>query len=168
MLTGKNLVLVKGQEPKEYDRVYLEFGPQDKVESYSKTQDGKDVLIGGKKWEGTRPASERTEHTNSEELVEAAVAYFSERYPTHKDDAGKDVPNDPWLILLEAASYGADLWVRNEIQGKIRPGKPKDKGKALDAMVKNLLAAGMAKSESEARKMLEGMLAAQQTEEITA
>lgn len=159
MFIGKNVVLVKGQEPQEYNRVYLEYGPNDPTESYSKTVEGKDVTVGGKKWEGVRPKNDVTVHDTTE-LLEAALAHFQKTYPTHKDADGKEVPNDPMFVLLQAASYGADLWERNTLQGKIRPGKPKDEAKATETILKNLVASGMAPNMEVAKVMFAAMKAA--------
>ena len=134
MLTGKNVVIVKGDKStpavvKEYDRVYLEFGPVDALESFTKTSDGKELAIEGKVWTGSRPAP-KTSATPVNELVEQALAYFQAEYPKE----------NPYHSFLGAASYGADLWRRNKIQADIRPAKPVDRSASITKMAKMLVA----------------------------
>ena len=134
MLTGKNVVIVKGDKNtptviKEYDRAYLEFGPTDETETYQKTSDGKDVAIDGKTWSGVRPKL-AVSTTPVAELVEQALGYFKTEFPAV----------DAYISLLRAASYGADLWKRNSIQADLRPSKPVDKTAAIAKMAKLLMA----------------------------
>ena len=153
MLTGKNVVIVKGdngvQTVVEYDRVYLEFGSSDILESYNKTSGGNDLVVNGKKWEGTRPVGD-TSKTDVEVLVQDAIAYFT----------AKDSKTNPWLQLLHAASYGDDLFVRGAVQAKVRPSKPLDLQKAREAMAKKMVASGMAKTIEGAMKKIAAMEAA--------
>ena len=134
MLTGKNVVIIKGdsQTPtvvKQYDRVYLEYAATDKTETFEKTSEGKTLQVDGANWQGVRP-SLAISAAPVEDLVSEALAYFTSRYPKA----------NPYNTLLEAASYGADLWERNTIQAELRPSKPIDQGAAIAKMVKVLMA----------------------------
>lgn len=153
MLTGKNVVLIKDQAPIVYDRIYLENAQSDPTETYPKTQNGKPVQIDGKEFQAVRPTAAST--VNPETLVQEAIAWFQQTYP-----GTTEKPSNPWVTLLEAASYGADLWKRNELQGISRPKQPKSEEKAKADILKNLLAAGMAKNLEDAEVMYNRMTAA--------
>ena len=134
MLTGKNVVIIKGDKDtptvvQEYDRVYLEFSTSDPTESFGKTSEGKDLQVDGKTWAGVRPAGSVSK-APVEQLVTEALAYFQTEFPKA----------NPYNSLLEAASYGADLWKRNSIQASLRPSKPVDKQAAITKMAKLLMA----------------------------
>ena len=134
MLKGKNVVIIKGEKGTaptvtEYDRIYLEFGEGDPVESYTKTTDGKDLTLNGAVWQGVRPKN-ATSTAKVEDLMADALAYFKGEYPSA----------NAYLTLLEAASYGSDLWKRNKIQSELRPSKPVDKQAAIAKMAKLLMA----------------------------
>lgn len=139
MLTGKNVVIVKGEKGtlpimKDYDRVYLEFASTDKLEEYQKTTEGKDLLNpDGSIWKGLKPAEDKTASKDVGALVTEACNFLKDKYPGTAEN-----PNDGWLLLLEAASYGQDLWERNAIQAGLRPSKPIDKNAAIAKMVKLL------------------------------
>jgi len=52
MLEGKNVVIIKGDKNTpavvtEYNRVYLEYGPSDPLEDFTKTSDGKTLQVDG-------------------------------------------------------------------------------------------------------------------------
>lgn len=135
MLVGKNVVIIKGEKGtlpimKDYDRVYLEFASTDELAEYTKTTEGKDLTFTdpeGKSqiWKGLKPKNDITS-AKPEDLVSDALAFFKQKYP-----GTIEKPTDPWLTLLEAASYGQDLWERNTIQANLRPGKPMDKNAAI-------------------------------------
>src|SRR5205823_6656232 len=99
-------------------------------------------------WKGTRPAGDSTAPIS--ELLEQALNRLVERYPLNQDteefkklsdDAKKEkVENYPYRVLLSAADYGSDLWMRNEIQSKLAPSKPLDKESGVAKMAKLLMA----------------------------
>lgn len=140
MLVCKDIVLTAGKAT-EYDRVYLEYGPNDPVETFGKTHKGEAVKLDGKEWQGTRPKNAVTTHAATE-LLEQAIQYFAQKYPAQKD---------AWITSLEAQSYGADLWVRNALQADL---KPVDKSAAIEAAAKNLVKAGIAANIEAAREMV--------------
>lgn len=168
MITGKNVVIVKNEDKTltvvGYDRVYLEFGPGDPLETYGKTVDGKDLTVDGKVWEGTKPKNDLTLDTSDAgiaALVQAAVDHFNGLEDAKLALDATYKPINGWLIFLEAASYGADLWSRNKLQSNMRPSKPVDKAKAREAMAKKMVASGMAKSLEGAYKKIAAMEAAE-------
>lgn len=157
MFNGKNLVLLdKGKIVIEYVREYFTHADGDETETFDKTSNGKAVEVGGKKWEGTRPKGESKAKVS--DLVQAALNRLVERYPLTQDEAFKKLTEDeqktkiadyPWRLFLSAADYGADLWMRGEIQTKNQPTKPIDIAEGKLKMVKLLMAMGKSKEEAE-------------------
>lgn len=149
MLVCRDIVVVKDDSKnvltQEYDRFYLEHGSNFPVIEKTKTVDKKELTVNGSVWRGTEPKATETESTDVETLLAEALAKVQELYP-----GTAEKPNNPYAVLLEAASYGLDLWRRNEIQGKIRPSKPIDENSALQAIAKKLVQSGKAKTMEEA------------------
>lgn len=170
MLKGKNVVIVKSEGKKDkplvqiYDRVYLEYSSSDILEKYTKTSEGKDVVVlneAGQPVDLMRPAAAETTAPASD-LVPEALAYFQEKFPVDAaklkhiiyqdgkevsvdlapEDQAQVKSNYAWLMLLSAASYGADLWTRNWIQASIRPTKPITEEDARAKLAKTLTSAG--------------------------
>src|SRR5438105_9142164 len=142
MLTGKNLVMLEGKPGREYGREYLTHGPTDETETYPKTSKGKTVQIevDGKlqDWAGIRPKGDSKVPVT--ELVQEALNRLSVRYPMKNADKATDEEkaNYPWRLFLSAADYGADLWMRGEIQADIAPTKPISKEDGIKKAVKLL------------------------------
>jgi hypothetical protein len=133
MLIGKDLKVIKGEKGTatqylEYDRVYLEYGPGDTLEAFSKTDSGKPIQINGKEWQGTHPA-EKVSKAPVKDLIEQATNYLQARFPT----------SNPFLTLLEAASKQADLWTRNEMDLAYRSPKPVDKDAVILKFANSLM-----------------------------
>lgn len=133
MLIGKDLKVIKGEKGTatqylEYDRVYLEYGPGDTLEAFSKTDSGKPIQINGKEWQGTHPA-EKVSKASVKDLIEQATNYLQARFPT----------SNPFLTLLEAASKQADLWTRNEMDLAYRSPKPVDKDAVILKFANSLM-----------------------------
>ena len=171
MLLGKNVVIIKSEDKNtpsmvtEYDRVYLEFASTDPVEEYEKTSDKEPLKVNGQVWKGVRPKDEKTS-VSAKDLVGDALAYFQATYPVAPTELSEDalkkmypgidltqeiiaderatiIGNHAWIMLLEAASYGNDLWVRGKIQSEIRPSKPLDINAGVEKMVKVMVAMGV-------------------------
>jgi hypothetical protein len=119
VLTGKNAVIVKSKDKKSYkaypyDRVYLEFGPSDKLTEVDTQTNGEPTkLPDGSVFKKTVPES-AVSTTSATDLLTAAVNICQD------DAAGlseyKDIADAGYLLLLSFASTGRDLWVRSDSQ----------------------------------------------------
>lgn len=167
MLIGKDIVQTKGYPITPYDRVYLDYGPNDKTEKFGKTNDGKPVMSledPTKAWEGIRPVKGKSVHSFND-LLTSAVNYFAQKYP-----GTKDKPLDPEFVALEAMSVQADLWVNSAIRQEVREPEIKqiDPAKAKANWLKNEVASGNCKTLALAEKRWEkyqAFLAAQAEDE---
>ena len=171
MLKTKNLVTVKPDKDsaskelltKEYEQLWFQYDESDPVETFSKTSDKADVMVDGKKWEGTRPVNAYTLVTSDEKIAEMlnqTLQFLISDDPTHKDADGADVPNNMWLLLLDHAAYGYDFRKRNAMQQKLRPKAPLTTAEAWDNIYKSLIRSG--KTEKQAKKLADLMMAAQE------
>ncbi len=154
MTSGKNLVMVEGKPGREYDRIYLTHGPTDETEIYGKTAKGKPVLNeDGSEWKGTRPKGDSKSEVS--ELVKDAMNHLISRYPLKDADKATEVQvkEYPFRLLLEAADYGADLWMRNEIQADLAGSKPIDKAAGIKKLAKTLMAMNPKLTEEKAIKL---------------
>jgi hypothetical protein len=152
MLTCKNVVVINDEKTTsyqlvDYNRLYLDFVPTDKVENFGKTNKGKSltVLADGKEvaWEGTRPVSGVTSERTLQSvdaMIAAAIAQLVADYGKDKDY--KDLPAEIQgkLLLLHAADYGRDLWVRAALQSANREVKALDPAKAIENTAKAMVA----------------------------
>lgn len=136
MLIGKNLVMLDGKPGKEYGREYFTHGSTDESENYGKTSKGKAVLNpDGTEWQGIRPKGDSKIPVG--DLVQEALNRLTERYPQKLED--KTPKEDyPFRLLLSAVDYGADLWMRGEIQNDLNVGKPISKEEAIKKLAKSL------------------------------
>ena len=179
MLKGKNVVIIKGEKGTppivtDYDRVYLENASTDKLEEYEKTSDGKPLEVAGKVWKGTKPAGETT--VPAEDLLPEALGYFQATYPISADKLKDKTPeqvgqlqsNHAWMLLLEAASYGNDLWTRNKIQSDVRPSKPIDEATAVEKAVKLVMSLNPKLTREKALVIAKAMTAASTEESVAA
>lgn len=130
MLICKGIVVTKDAKGdlsalKAYDRVYLNFGPNDEIETVDKTVNGKKV------GDVTRPKGDRSVHA-PQDLMRDALTFLQSKFPK----------SDPVGILLESADYGLDLKAQAPIRQSITPGKPIDEDKATEKTAKLLVAMG--------------------------
>lgn len=158
MLTCKSIVIINADnDPKgeraivvPYNRVYLEFSALDEVEEFGRNNKGKAVQVfengvdGEKKdWKGTTPKEKHTAHFDSA-LITEALNYLKDQWGDNPDF--KDIPEDDkaHVILLTAASYGSDLWLRAKIQAGERPKAAQDPKVAKEKLAKALVASALA------------------------
>lgn len=152
MLTCKNVVVINAENDKTgekalivpYDRVYLEYSAEDATEKLTKTNKGSAVKLNGAEWEGTKPKSDVTEHFDTK-MVSDAMTYLTEKWGKSADFAKIPEENRPYVILLTAASYASDLWLRATIQAENKPKAAEDPAVALEKLAKSLVAAAAAK-----------------------
>ena len=148
MLTCKNVVVINdekgsGYQAIDYNRLYLDFFSTDAVESFGKNNKSKPLEQNGKIWSGTRPAKAITSVIDVDgvnTMVENATAQLVADYGTDSDykDLSDDIKGK--LLLLHAADYGRDLWVRAKIQADNREVKAIDPAKALENSAKAMVA----------------------------
>lgn len=148
---GKNVVMIEGKPGQVYTRFYLTHAKGDKSETYNKTSKGSKVQIDGKDFEGIRPVEENSS-VEVGDLVQAALNHLVERYPLKDAEKATDKQKAdyPWNLLLQAADYGAELWMVGKIRADLTPAKPVDKATAIKKMAKL-----MGISEAKATKMYE-------------
>jgi hypothetical protein len=183
MLIGKNIVtLEKGTKQKEYDRVYLTHGPEDKLEDFGKTSEKKPLMFNGAVWQGKRPATVKegtkqvtvpTVHKVSD-LMQAALDYAVGQYPFDEkltDDATAEQiaayeqrkADWLWTLALNLMDSGLDMRVRGEIQsdlqGVLTPAE------ATQRFVRDQMKAGKTREQAE---KLAAKLAALEAEEAAA
>ena len=151
MLTGKNVVLIKGEGDNYravvYPRIYLEFASSDPVENYTKTTGKKPITLpDGSEFVGVRPANDfslaEDKLLMTEALNQAALdIQGSEDLTKAKASA--------WKLLLSYASYGRDLKdnarIRSEESGPATVDPAVTKARMLKSLASDYIARMTAK-----------------------
>ncbi len=164
MLKGKNLAQLKELKV-EYDKVYLDFGPKDQLEKFTRKSDGVPIeLEKGKVWEGLQPMNPISVHT-PEELYNQAIDYFSGKYPEKETLEMAVVGSDgkksfstaerevsALIRLLQRSTVGEDFQVRNQA---LEAAKPFDRLSAIANTAKDMRKAYPKWSEEKIKKMSE-------------
>jgi hypothetical protein len=173
MLTCKNVAVINSEDGKsytavEYDRIYLDFSKNDKIEELKKVNKKQPVQVDGKEWIGSRPVENITSEKDVTVLVQEAVNYLVSKYGDTPDFKAVSADNKGWLILLKAADYGNDLWVRAKIQTETRPKAAQDPAVALEKVLKSMVADALSRGKTltmEQAKVRYDKLAALEAEE---
>jgi hypothetical protein len=124
MLTGKNVVIIKGEGSQytaiPFDRQYLEYGLTDKLISVD-TKVNKELckLPDGTVFQKVVPEADITAIKDVPSLVQEAVNLCATDASTLANY--KNIENAGWLWLLRCASDGRDLWQRAQIGRDNRP-----------------------------------------------
>lgn len=121
----------KGFKSQTYERVWLEYGANDPVETINKTNKGKTI------GEVTRPKNDVTVHQSDDLMTEAHDLYVAEFDPKGEDD------NKVWRKMLEDMSYGRNLRVTAPTRQTLAPTKPIDQDKAILDAAKKQVAGGL-------------------------
>jgi hypothetical protein len=134
-----------------YDRVYLEYGPNDPIEPLTKNNKKKPVQHGGKPWVGTRPKEDVTSDASMaavQALVQDAVNYAETKWGGMAGFKALPAESKGWLIMLAGFAYGSDLWAKAGIAQAMRPKAAKDPDKALAKLVQDIIASYNANGKS--------------------